>query len=251
MPNDSQDSQKLYRKIALTIEAAINDGRYSPGDRLPSERELADKFGVSRPTIRDAMIALEFLGLVEARQGSGVYVAAATPVAEEATELEVDALEWIEARRLFEGEACALSAAVVTQEQLASLDRLVEAMAASASAEEIERLEREFHMSVAQGTGNAAIAAGAEELWALCQQSPPCLAILRRVRNLGGDVVGEHRQLMTALRNHDPMAARRAIHAHLSRVIDNVLTLAEADALQETRQNMAERRSALARRNEM
>lgn len=251
MQNDSQDSQKLYRKIALAIGAAITDGRYSPGDKLPSERELADQFGVSRPTIRDAMIALEFQGLVEARQGSGVYVSAATPVAEDANELEVDALEWTEARRLFEGEACALSAAVVTQEQLAALDRLVEEMAESPSTEEIERLEREFHLSVAQGTGNVAIAAGAEELWALRQQSPLCLAMLRRVQNLGGDIVGEHRQLVTALRNHDPKAARHAIHAHLSRVIDNVLTLAEADALEETRQNMAERRSALARRNEM
>jgi DNA-binding FadR family transcriptional regulator len=73
MSTGSQDTQKLYKQIARSIAAAIEDGRYAPGDRLPSEREFADDFGVSRPTIRDAMIALEFQGLVEARQGSGVY----------------------------------------------------------------------------------------------------------------------------------------------------------------------------------
>ena len=88
MVAEPQDSQKLYRKIALAIAAAIADGRYGPGEKLPSEREFADSFGVSRPTIRDAMIALEFQGLVEARQGSGVYVNASAPIPEDAAELE-------------------------------------------------------------------------------------------------------------------------------------------------------------------
>ena len=251
MQNDSQDSHKLYQKIALAIAAAITDGRYSPGDKLPSERELADEFRVSRPTIRDAMIALEFQGLVEARQGSGVYVTAAVPVPEEVTEFEVNALEWTEARRLFEGEACALSAAVVTQEQLTVLERLVNEMTASAGDEEIERLEREFHMSVALATGNAAIAAGAEELWSLRQQSPSCVSMLRRARAAGGDFVEEHRRIVAALCERDSKAARHAIHHHLAQVIDHLLTLAEADAVQQTRQKMAEQRRALVRRNEI
>src|SRR6202051_4253480 len=116
--------QKLYQQIARQIAAAIAGGRYASGDKLPSERELADEFGVSRPTIRDAMIALEFQGLVEARQGSGVYVNASSPIPEDVAELEVDALEWTEARRLFEGEACALLAAIATEEQLSLFERL-------------------------------------------------------------------------------------------------------------------------------
>ena len=252
MRSDSQDSQKLYRKIALAIAASISDGRYSPGDKLPSERELADEFRVSRPTIRDAMIALEFQGLVEARQGSGVYVtAAAVPVPEDTADFEVSALEWTEARRLFEGEACALSAAVVTQEQLAALERQVDEMAAGASDDEIERLEREFHMSIALATGNAAIAVGAEELWLLRQQSQPCVSMLRRARTMGGNFIEEHRQVVAALRERDSKAARHAIHSHLAQVIDNLLTLTEADAVQQTRQKMAEQRLALVRRNEI
>ncbi|MFY8143978.1 MAG: FadR/GntR family transcriptional regulator [Caulobacter sp.] len=83
------DPQKLYQQVARSIAASIAEGRYAPGDRLPSERGLADSFGVSRPTIRDAMIALEFQGLVEARQGSGVYVTAQGEVEKDPSEAEV------------------------------------------------------------------------------------------------------------------------------------------------------------------
>lgn len=65
-----RDAQKRYQQIARQIAASVEDGRYAPGDRLPSERELANDFRVSRPTIRDAMIALEFQGLVEARRAA-------------------------------------------------------------------------------------------------------------------------------------------------------------------------------------
>ncbi len=246
------DTQKLYQQIARTITAAIADGRYAPGDKLPSERELADDFGVSRPTIRDAMIALEFQGLVEARQGSGVYVTAAAPVTEDATEMEVSALAVAEARRLFEGEACALSASCITDDQLALLDRLVTDMAADVGADEIERLEQEFHLAIARASGNAAIAAGVEDLWTMRRQSSLCAATLRRARlATGGDFVGEHRKMIAALRDHDPKAARQAIHGHLARVIDDLLVLAEVDALQETRQKMAEQRRVLALRTEI
>lgn len=253
MTTSAPDSQKLYQQIARAIATAINDGRYAPGDKLPSERELADDFGVSRPTIRDAMIALEFQGLVEARQGSGVYVTAvAAPGGEDPAEMEVGALELTEARRLFEGEACALSAATVTDEQLAQLDQITSQMARSFAPEEVERLEQEFHLAIARATGNAAIEAGVEDLWTLRQQSPGCVSMLRRARSHGGgDFVDEHRRIVTALRERDPKAARQAIHAHLAQVIDNLLVVAELDALQQTRQKMAEQRRELARRTEI
>jgi GntR family hexuronate regulon transcriptional repressor len=248
------DTQKLYQQIARAIAAAIADGRYVPGDKLPSERELADQFGVSRPTIRDAMIALEFQGLVEARQGSGVYVnaAAAAPVPEDAAEKEVSALELVEAQRLFEGEACALAAALVTDEQLALLDQLAAAMAGELASDEVERLEQEFHLAIARVTGNAAVAAGVDDLWILRQQSPLGAAALRRARaSGGGDFPGAHRKIVAALRARDPKAARQAMHAYLAQVIDGLLALAELDVLQQTRQEMAEQRRVLARRTEI
>lgn len=253
MITGASDTRKLYQQVARAIATAINDGRYGPGDKLPSERELADDFGVSRPTIRDAMIALEFQGLVEARQGSGVYVtASAPPGGDDPAEVEVGALELIEARRLFEGEACALSAAIVTDEHLALLERIVGQMARGFTPDEVERLEQDFHLAIARATGNAAIEAGVEDLWVLRQQSPACAAMLRRARaHGGGDVVEAHRRIIAALRQRDPRAARQAIHAHLAQVIEDLLAVTELDALQQTRQRMAEQRRELARRTEI
>jgi GntR family hexuronate regulon transcriptional repressor len=249
---DPRDTQKLYQQIARTIAAAIEDGRYAPGDRLPSERELADDFGVSRPTIRDAMIALEFQGLVEARQGSGVYVRAARQIAEDAAERDVSALELAEARRLFEGEACALAAAIITDDQVALLDRLVVDMERDVAAEDFEKHELEFHLAIARATGNAAISATVEDLWALRKQSSSCTAALRRARiNSRGDFVGEHRRIAVALRTRDPKAARQAMHGHLAQVIDDLLGLAESDALEQTREKMAEQRRMLGLRTEI
>jgi len=249
MQAGSQDTQKLYQQIARAIAAAIADGRYGPGERLPSERELADEFGVSRPTVRDAMIALEFQGLVESRQGSAVYVTAA-PAVGEVSESEVTALAVTEARKLFEGEACALSAACISEEQLAMLAQLIEDLRNASAHEDLERLEQEFHLIVARGSGNAAIASGVEDLWIMRRQSSLCVATLRRLRpRANADFIEEHRTLFAALRARDSKAARQALHAHLARVIDDLLTLAESDALEQTRQKMAEQRRALSLRN--
>jgi GntR family hexuronate regulon transcriptional repressor len=239
---------KLYQQIARAIGVAIVDGRYAPGERLPSERELADEFGVSRPTIRDAMIALEFQGLVEARPGSGVYVAAA-PGANETDEPGVSALAIAEAQRLFEGEACALAAACISEHQLASLDRLIEAMSSASTAEDMENLEQEFHLTIARGAGNAAIESGIEDLWQMRQQSNSCMATLRRVRGQPEISLSEHREILEALRARDSKAARLALHTHLNRVIDELLNLAESDAVEQTRQKMAAQRRALTLRD--
>ena len=246
------DAQKLYQQIARRIAASIEDGRYAPGDRLPSERELADDFRVSRPTIRDAMIALEFQGLVEARQGSGVYVKAAPQIAEDAVERDVSALELAEARRLFEGEACALAAAIITEEQVARLESLIAEMTRETVAEVFEKHELEFHLTIARATGNAAITATVEDLWTLRRQSSGCAAAMRRARtNSRGDFVVEHRRIAGALRARDPKAARQAMHGHLAQVIDDLLGLAESDALEQTREKMAEQRRMLGLRTEI
>jgi DNA-binding FadR family transcriptional regulator len=181
-----------------------------------------------------------------------VYVSAAASVPQDATETQVSALEFAEARRLFEGEGCALSAATITDEQIARLERLVEDMAGGVTPEETEKLEQEFSLTLARATANAAIVAGVEDLWTLRQQSPLCAATLRRARAVGGaDFVGQHRQIVAALRTRDPQAARKAMHGHLGQVIDALLALAESDALDQARQKITEQRRALARRTEI
>src|SRR3954468_24509935 len=110
-------SGRLYQQVASTIEREITEGRYQPGQRLASERDLAEELGVSRPTLRRAVIALEMRGLLESRQGSGVYVRRMTVAGSSPTrDLDIGAFDQAEARRLFEGEVAALAATLITDD---------------------------------------------------------------------------------------------------------------------------------------
>src|ERR1700741_5452664 len=111
------DTRKLYRQVADAVMASIKSGDFKPGARLPSERDLAASFKVSRPTIREAMIALEIRGLVESRHGSGIYITEHPPAQMGADDLDIGAFGVTEARRLFGGEAVALAAKIITDEQ--------------------------------------------------------------------------------------------------------------------------------------
>src|SRR3954462_10543493 len=79
MPIQAIDSDRLYRKIARQLSTLIESGEFAPGQRLPAERELAEQLGVSRPSVREALIALEIEGKVEVRVGAGVFVAEKWP----------------------------------------------------------------------------------------------------------------------------------------------------------------------------
>src|SRR6186997_2777327 len=104
------EPRRLYEQIAQQLAKSIADGKHEVGQRLPSERELAQTFGVSRPTVREAIIALELDGLVDVRLGSGVYVKNRRPPGGTESAKDIGPFELLEARRIIEGEACALAA---------------------------------------------------------------------------------------------------------------------------------------------
>jgi DNA-binding FadR family transcriptional regulator len=242
--------EKLYQRVAGAIETAILEGRYLPGARLPGERDLAEEFGVSRPTIREAMIALEIRGFVTARHGSGLYVLATAGAVADGPELDVGAFELIEARVLFEGEAAALAATAVDAEMLGKLDEALEAMAAGNSGH-AERLQadRHFHMLIAEATGNSLVANIIETLWKVREQSPLCVHMFDKARREGVTPrVDEHRLIVDALRAHDPQAARQAMHGHLQRVTEDLLAATELALIEQARSEIEARRDSIARR---
>ena len=251
MTTSTADTRKLYQQVAATIANDIATGRHAVGDRLPSERDLAEDLGVSRPTVREAMIALEIRGLVEARPGSGVYVTEA-PTTGPAPELDIGAFELTEARRLFEGEACALAASAITDAELAELEViLTEMVGENTLATPIgEQADRRFHMLIAKATRNSAIQMTVETLWDLRYRSPLCAAMLERARQVGvRPLIEDHRVIVDALIKRSPREARHAMRAHLSNVIDGLLTATEMDALERTRSDVEARRLEIARRS--
>jgi GntR family transcriptional repressor for pyruvate dehydrogenase complex len=244
------DTRKLYQQVANAVATSIEQGRYRIGQRLPSERDLAEEFRVSRPTVREAMIALEIRGLVEARHGSGIYVTERPKPEATAPELDIGAFELTEARRLFEGEAAALAATMVTDEQLVELERtLADMVDENENNVQGEKADRRFHVLIAEATRNSAIVATIENLWDLRNNSPLCAEMLERSRKYGVQPrIDDHRELLDALKNRDAAAARKAMRDHLGRVIENLLVATEMDAMARARNEAAAKRSEIARR---
>jgi DNA-binding FadR family transcriptional regulator len=129
MPIQAVDNRRLYRQIADQIAALIEKGEYGAGQRLPPERDLAKQLGVSRPSVREALIALEVEGYVEVRVGSGVYVLGPRS-AEAPTTLPADSgpFELIKARWLIEAECAALAAKAATRAQVRAMEEALDQM---------------------------------------------------------------------------------------------------------------------------
>jgi len=243
-------SEKLYQRVANAITTAIEEGQYTPGSRLPGERELAEDFSVSRPTVREAMIALEIRGLVEARHGSGVYVIAPPAEALIRAELDVGAFELIEARILFEGEAAAVAAAVIDDDALAKLDAILAEMASfEPSSPEALEADRRFHLLIAEATGNTVITTVIEMLWELRERAPLSARMFAEARSEGVHPrVEEHQLIVEALRARDSTQARKTMRDHLRRVVDDLLAATEVEVLSRARSEIESQRGRVARR---
>jgi GntR family transcriptional repressor for pyruvate dehydrogenase complex len=259
--SDDPGSKKLYQQLARSIADGIKGGDYPRGRRLPSERDLAEKFRVSRPTVREAMIALEIQGFVESRHGSGVYVTHRASSLDGGADLDIGPFELTEARRAVEGEACALAATSITDAELAELETVLHDLANETTAPTGtptgaqgdpsggERADRRFHVLIAQATRNSALVSVVEMLWDLRYRSPLCREMLARARASGDRPrPEEHREIFQALAARDPQGARAAMRDHLTRVIDGLLAATESEAMQRVRQEAEVRRDAYRRR---
>lgn len=241
-PEKAQD--RLYQDLARSLMEELASGRYPVGARLPAERELAATYNVSRPTVREAIIALEVQGLVEVRVGSGAYVRR-LPGKEDLPGFNITAFELTEARLLFEGEAAALAAVQATDEELDEIERLVEEIAReNQRADGSESSDREFHLAIAKATRNSAIYEAIEHLWDLRSTSPDAALLHEKARSANiKPVVDEHTAVLSALRARDPNAARNAMRAHLGQVIESLLFATEERAIEEARRTAQAKRA--------
>lgn len=241
MPEPPQD--RLYQELARKLMDKLATGCYALGDRLPAERELAVEYEVSRPTVREAIIALEVQGLVEVRVGAGAYIRR-LPGKQEVPGFNITGFELTEARLLFEGEAAALAATQITDEEIAELEMLIGEMARENQRTEVtEEADRAFHLTIAKATRNNAISETIEHLWNLRRTSPESALLhsLARTANIK-PVVVEHAAVLDALRARDAQGARAAMRAHLSAVLDHLLFATEEKVVEEARQAIAAKR---------
>ena len=218
MPLQTIDNRRLYRQIADQIAELIEGGEYRPGQRLPPERDLAKQLGVSRPSVREALIALEVEGYVEVRMGSGVYVADRRTTAGAARrDSEAGPFELIRARWMIESECAALAAKAATKAQVKAIEEAVDEMEAARD-QGVMPLEhdRDFHLRIAEATGNSALVLVVQTLWDQRDS-----ALFRRLEHhydtpaLWTVAIKEHRDIVGAIARRDAGAARSAMRRHM------------------------------------
>lgn len=220
MPLQTLEPRRLYRQIADQLSALIAKGEFAAGARLPAERDLARQLGVSRPSVREALIALEVEGWVEVRTGSGVYVLDRTqhaPVPQASTEW--GPLELIRARRVVEGETAAIAATTSRRKDIEAMTRAIEHMRDLAD-RNVMPLEgdRAFHLAIVECCGNVVLSETVQGFWD-SRRGP----IFTR---LGGyfesvkswrSAIAEHEVIRDAIAARDAEGARRAMHAHMDK----------------------------------
>jgi DNA-binding FadR family transcriptional regulator len=241
------ENSRLYDQVAKAVAAKIANGQFAIGERLPSERELALVYGVSRPTIREAVFALELDGLVEVRKGVGVFAIAKSPRGGEAAATDIGPFELLEARRAFEGEACAVAAARIRDSDVDDLEALLREIDYSGDVLAAEDADRRFHIRIAEITGNSAMHAVVEMLWEARDRSPQYRFLTDKAHE--ARVVpfeDEHAKILNALRSRDPAKARAAMRSHITHVVDALLKATEVHELEQAKARVDEQRRKLA-----
>lgn len=221
MPIQAIENQRLYRQIADQLSALISSGEFPEGTRLPSERDLATQLGVSRPSVREALIALEIEGKVEVRVGAGIYVAPRRPVAvADRTREGQGPFELLRARWLLEGEVAAEAAREAGPSDLEVVRAAVEEMhSRQRQRRDADTADRDFHIGVAKATHNSALVYVVQDLWDQGRG-----AIWKRMEHhfqtpeLRAAALRDHRAVLEALEARDGRAARSAMRRHLERV---------------------------------
>lgn len=223
MPIQTIESRRLYRQIADQLRGLIQRGEFAVGSRLPPERDLAAQLGVSRPSVREALIALEVEGLIEVRMGSGVYVTARESARRvEAAETAHGPLEIIRARQLIESELAAVAAASSDASLVPDLEEALREMEADIARQVLPiRGDRQFHLRIAQASDNSALLAVVTDLFD--ERNGPLFTALGshfEREPTWHAAVAEHRLVLQAIARHEPDQARAAMRGHLQRSHD-------------------------------
>jgi DNA-binding FadR family transcriptional regulator len=205
--------------VAERVREYVQDAGIPPGGRLPAERNLAPLLGVSRASLREALIALELTGVVEVRGGSGVYLGTSPVNAARLTEAGPGPFEVLSARRLIEPELVAMAARVATPAAIEALLATTEELERQQHDKAgCERADRAFHEAIARATGNSALVGVVEYLWNQRGNMTSALEDLFETEELRKEALSDHRRIVQAIAAHDPAEAKHAMRAHLERV---------------------------------
>jgi len=239
MPYRPIAQEKLSSAVVRQIEELILRGILRPGDRLPAERELSERLGVSRPSLREAVAELSEMGLLSTRAGAGVYVAdvlgnAFSPALTRLFASHEDALfDYIAFRRDMEGLAAARAATHGSDTDLALVDTLFRKMEASHSKRDPSEeagLDADFHMAIVEASHNVIMLHMMRSMMDLLREGVFYnRSVMFKQRTTRDTLLDQHRAINVALQARDPDGAKAAIEAHLNYVRGSLTDQKEAD----------------------
>jgi len=219
-------TSRLYEQIVQQIEESIVKGTLKPGDQLPAERELAQRFGVSRTAVREAVKALREKGLVEAYSGRGTFITDGTTQAvRQSLDLMVKigqpegSTHLAEVRAILEPEIAALAATRIQESELATMREAVAIMdRAGQDPDAYIEADLDFHLALAEGAANPLILSLLDSIVGLLREQR-----LRIFEVPGGPERGQvhHKRILDAVERRDAEAARDTMRAHLGQVRDD------------------------------
>lgn len=208
----------------LRIKEMIVSGELHPGDRLPPEKELGERLGVSRSSLREAVKALEVIRVLDVRRGDGTYVTSLEPgLLMEALTFVVDlhsddsVLEIFGVRRILEPAATGIAATRMDAAALAELESLVDRTAATESIDDIDDIvarDLAFHQRIVEAAGNEYLSRLAETMQSGTQRARVWRGLTQE--HAAERTLDEHRGILAALRLHDAQLAQALALAHIA-----------------------------------
>ena len=240
MPFQKITSEKLATAVVRQVEMLILQGLLRAGDRLPAERELAERLGVSRPSLREAVAELQRQGLLETRAGAGIFVSdvlghAVSPALTRLFARHEDALlDYIAFRQDIEGIAAARAARRGSDTDLALIDAIFHKMEAAhelRDPSEEARLDAEFHMAITEASHNVVMLHMMRSMMDLLREGVFYnRAVMFRQRTTRAALLDQHRAINAAIQARDPDAAQAVVADHLAFVRAALRDQREADA---------------------
>jgi len=225
MPFHKVTPEKLSSAVTRQIEKLILRGILRPGERLPAERELADRLGVSRPSLREAVSDLQNKGLLASKAGSGIYVADVLGSAFSPALVRLFAdhdeavFDYIAFRRDMEGLAAERAARLASDTDLKVIRTILDKMeAAHAKTDPTDeaRLDAEFHMAIIEASHNVIMLHMMRSMFELLREGVFYnRQVIFRQRNTRESLLDQHRAINAAIQARDPQAARAAVETHL------------------------------------
>ncbi|MGF1758820.1 FCD domain-containing protein [Photobacterium sagamiensis] len=229
------ETKRPYQELGLILRQELIEGNYQVGDRLPPERDIADRLNVSRTVVREAIIMLELENLVEVKKGSGVYILNIPNKSNGKKAIISDdagPFEMLQARQLLESNIAEFAATQVTPGDIVKMRAALELERqelASGSSEYIG--DEQFHLCIAEATQNSVLVDMLKQSWERREMSPMWKKLQSHIIDQAyrEEWLADHAQILSAMQRKDPVSAKNAMWQHLENVKQRLLELSDID----------------------